>query len=103
MASVRASVRPSGNNPVQYEFYPYEYEYTYATILYAVPVHIVWDSFEIRSGCLPSCLRASICGRSGFVRDLFEYRSGCLPSCLPPCMHVDTGALIVGWDAFEIR
>ena len=26
--------------------------------------------------------------RSGFVRDLFEIRSGCLPSCLPPCiMH----------------
>ena len=35
-ASVRASVRPSGNNPVQYEFYPYEYEYTYATILYTI-------------------------------------------------------------------
>ena len=41
--------------------------------------------------------------RSGFVRDLFETRSGCLPSCLPPCMHVDTGALIVGRDAFGIR
>ena len=25
--------------------------------------------------------------RSGFVRDSFENRSGCLPSCLPACMQ----------------
>ena len=29
--------------------------------------------------------------RSGFVWDSFEIRSGCLPSCLPPCMHAGGG------------
>ena len=90
---VRACVRhPSGNNPVPYRS------------------RFVRDSFEIRSGCLPSCLQvvryctalhvdtgALIVGRgafgirSGFVRDSFGIRSrfvrdACLPACLPACM-----------------